>query len=417
MQLGSSISRLQRAAAENHKALFRAQAISEGGEERNIDGLTWTYSGPQHPSQVGFPLLAPDKADRALDSLISSFLKEPPSGAGCWSLDPCYPVDLGLRLLARGFQPGWRPHWQGLELKDLQQDHLYPPALEVVLDNERSVMDTPNLPYADGSFGRETHLAADGRTLRYLGIINGKVVGHCGILFTEGAFGVAGVYHVGVLPNYRKQGIGKALVAASCAQARSMGYQYALLNGTGDQMYAQLGFKSLGMGFTWWLKMPRLLADPPTVESVALAEAVGRSQVSILEGMNPDLSTLLRPMTNGMTLMQLAVHFGRVASVHYLMKKGVPISILSAWDLGWKEKAVELLKAEPGLANEVYGDAAITILHVAVERRDKELAQLALDAGADLSIRDTAFGSTALGWADHLGREEMGAMIRAAGTH
>ncbi len=413
MQTTASISRLQRAAAENHKALFRTQAISDGGEERSHQGLVWTYSGPHQPSQVGFPLLAPDKADEALDGLIAAYLKEPPSGAGCWSLDPSYPVDLGLRLLSRGFQPGWRPHWMGLDLQELKADHVFPPALELVLDNETDVVTTPDLPYADQSFGATIHQAAVGLTIRYLARMDGKVVGHCGILFTQGDFGVAGVYHVGVVPSHRKKGIGKALVSACCAQARSLGYRYALLNGTGDRMYSQLGFASLGKGFTWWLKMPRLLADPPTRERIALAEAVGRSHVFFLEAINPDLSELLRPLTNGMTLMQLAVHYGRVASVNYLMKRGVPLPVLFAWDLGWKEKASALLKADPGLVNDVYGDAHITLLHIAVERRDKELARLVLDAGVDLSIRDTAFHSTALGWADHLGSLEIGAMIRA----
>jgi GNAT superfamily N-acetyltransferase len=414
MQPGASISRLQRAAAENHKVLFRTQAIGDGGEERRLGGLVWTYSGPNQPSQVGFPMLAPDQADEALDGLIAAYLKEPPSGAGCWSLDPSYPSDLGLRLLARGFQPGWRPHWQGLDLHDLKEDHLFPPGLELVADHQTDVATIPDLPYADQSFGATMHQAASGHMLRYLARINGKIVGHCGILYTEGDFGVAGVYHVGVVPSYRQKGIGKALVVACCAQARSLGYRYALLNGTGEKMYSQVGFKSLGKGFTWWLKMPRFLADPPTPERVALAEAVGRSHVFLLEEINPDLSELMRPLTNGMTLMQLAVHLGRVASVNYLMKRGVPLSVLSAWDLGWKEKAAELLKTAPGLANDVYGDASITLLHIAVERRDKELARLALDAGVDLSIRDTAFKSTALGWADHLGSLEIGAMIRAS---
>jgi hypothetical protein len=52
-----------------------------------------------------------------------------------------------------------------------------------------------------------------------------------------------------------------------------------------------------------------------------------------------------------------------------------------------------------------------TTLHTAVERNDLELARVLLAARPDLEIRDSRFGGTPLGWARHLQRTELIALI------
>src|SRR6201995_3533345 len=114
---------LEQAAAFNHTTLFKQEAEALGGYVVTREALSWTSGTPQSPSMVPFPDLDPGQADPQLDALMDFYLQHPPKGAGCWSLDPASPVDLGVRLLARGFQPGWKPRWMGLDLQQVQTHH------------------------------------------------------------------------------------------------------------------------------------------------------------------------------------------------------------------------------------------------------------------------------------------------------
>ncbi len=430
----ASPAQLEQAAALNHAELFGLDAIALGGVVRQADGLTWTYAGPNVESIIPFPALEEDKAGAQLDRLITDYLLQPPKGAGCWSLDPPHPKDLGVRLLARGFQPGWRPCWMVLDLERMLPPYPTPKGLQVAADNLTPLQDIEHLPYAravipprpspgepsSGQLSSEKQPDQPDGLQRFVATLNKKVVGHSGVLLTKGAFGVAGIYHVGVVPGARKKGIGKAVVMAACLYAKERGYRYAVLNATGRRMYEQLGFKWIGDGWTWWLKMDRLLAHPPVKEEIELAEAIGRSDLEALERLKTlahpfDPARLQKPLTNGMTLMQLAVHCGQPASGEWLLQQGCTYRVLDAWDLGWKDRAARLLQEHPELANELYNPWNNTLLHVAAERNDPELARLVLAARPQLRIKDKAYQSTALDWALHFGHEEIARLIRTGG--
>ena len=85
---------------------------------------------------------------------------------------------------------------------------------------------------------------------------------------------------------------------------------------------------------------------------------------------------------------------------------------LDAWDLGWKDRTSEILAKDPKEVNRLYGDYQYTLLHVAAERNDIALAQLALSAKPDLSISDAIHAGNPLGWAHYLGRKEIEEMIK-----
>jgi hypothetical protein len=100
-------------------------------------------------------------------------------------------------------------------------------------------------------------------------------------------------------------------------------------------------------------------------------------------------------------------------SAEWLTARGGTVDVISAWDLGWKERVPELLAAHPERVNQRYGGWQVTPLHVAAERNDAELARLLLAADPDLDAKDTAFRSTPLGWARHFGHAEIIALIEA----
>jgi hypothetical protein len=176
-------------------------------------------------------------------------------------------------------------------------------------------------------------------------------------------------------------------------------------------MYEELGFQWTGDGWTWWLNVPRLAAHPPTPDQIALAEAIGRGDVTALDQlaarMRANTDDLSKPLTNDMTLMQLAVHSRQPAAAEWLVAHGVALDALAAWDLGWKERAARLLADDPSQVNRRLGEWKITLLHEATSRGDVELARLALSANPDLNMKDKVYQSTPLGWARHLQHAEI----------
>ncbi|MDO6435495.1 GNAT family N-acetyltransferase [Flavitalea sp. BT771] len=245
---------LEQAAASNHTELFCQNALARGGEVAHRDGMTYTYDGPEYQSMIAFPSLDPGSADHQLDEMMAWYASRPNKGIGCWSLDPPVPMDLGDRLKARGFQDGWRPCWMALGLGAMREDHAYPSRLQIVMDNEMSLESVKGLPYVgrDGAVSAAMLRYHPDRVRRFVALLKGKIVGHSAVFFSTGTYGAAGVYNVAVIPSARRQGIGKALVAAACLLGKEKGHLYAVLNATGRQMYEQMGFQYVGEGFTWW---------------------------------------------------------------------------------------------------------------------------------------------------------------------
>jgi len=409
----ASPAQLERAAAVNHTSLFKQEAEALGGSYVTKGELSWTSGTPYSPSMVPFPELGPEQAGSRLDELIDFYLKHPPKGAGCWSLDPARPADLGARLLARGFQPGWRPRWMGLDLLRLQTHHPSPKGLDIGIDNLISLDSIKDLPYAQVVIPSPQKAELPGQWTRFVARWKGKIVAHSVVFLSTGPYGAAGIYHVGVVPRARGLGIGKAVTLAACLHARDNGYRYAVLNSTeaGRPTYERLGFVTTGEGHTWWLLTERLLAHPPSPREVRLAEAVARGDRETLDRLRHEPADLNRPITNGMTLMELAVHCRRPEAAEWLLTGGAACSILDAWDLDWKDRARQLVAADPTLVNRPYGEWNKTLLHFAAERNDAELARLALSADADLQLKDKAYQGTALGWAQHFGHRTIAELI------
>lgn len=401
---------LQEAAAYNHSELFRLEAATLGGSILSSGGLTWTQVGSAAGSMIPFPNLPDDTAGEHLDRLVASYLQHPPKGAGCWSLDPSQPADLGVRLLARGFQPGWKPCWMALDLFRMSTDYPMPKGLTITLDNRSSLNDVSNLPYA-GVIIPSLPPGQAGCWARFVARLRGKVLAHSVVFLTTGEQGAAGIYHVGVVPRARGKGIGKAVTAAACRYAREQGYRYAVLNATGEgrRIYEQMGFTHLGDGRTWWLITERFLEQPPQPSRVLLAEAVGRGDVTALDNLRKlgQAQELDRPLTNGMTLMQLAVYCQQPASAGWLADSGISFSPLDAWDLEWKDRAERLLRDHPEQVDRQYSDLQLTLLHIAAERNDTDLARLALSARPNLFLRDSIHQATALDWARFFKRESI----------
>lgn len=303
-----------------------------------------------------------------------------------------------------------------LDLSRMQEAHQLPGGLRIVRDNESQLVSVRDLPYARVIMPTPSLAEFPGQWVRLVAFNKKRVVGQSVVFLTTGPLGVAGIYHVGVIPQERNKGIGKAVTRAACQYAIDQGYRYAVLNSTdaGKKPYGQLGFEATGDGWTWWLVTERLLAQPPDRATVRLAEAVGLADeagLAVSRQENPSRN-LNRLLTNGMTLMQLAVHCRQTRSAEWLIEGGADYTVLDAWDLGWKDRATQLLRSDRQRIHQLYGKEEKTLLHVAAERNDEALAELALAAGPDLRWRDNTWKATPLEWANYFGYANIARMIR-----
>jgi GNAT superfamily N-acetyltransferase len=405
---------LETAIAQNHCDLFLLDARIKDGMVHIEEGLCWTYIRNMSSGSILFPALAGGTAK--LDEAMGFYHTHPTRNLECWSLDTQETAHLDVLLLARGFRTGWQPCWMALDLHAIRTGYSSPEGLHIVPDNQTQLHATTGLPYAGNDSRGSTGLQHESseQVQRFVATLNGSIVAQTLLLFGGG---VAGIYNVGVVPEARGRGIGKAIVSAACIHAREKGYHYATLNANhmGRPVYQQLGFKWISNGRTWWITDNRLNIRPPGPAESALAEATGKGDIKALNSFaGADLNTAL---CNGMRLLELAAHCKQAAAAEWLIAHGATCGALDAWDLGWKDRASAILAKEPEEVNRLYGDYQYTLLHAAAERNDIALAQLALSAGPDLRITDAVHQGNAFGWAHHLHRKEIEGMIKAYIQH
>ena len=410
----ATAARLIRATAANHRAWMAAGALSGGGEVRRTGGVSWDFA-PRGGADLPFPRLPSATAGETLDSILADCRNLGVREVSCWAVTPTRPRDLGARLAARGFEWGWQPHWMALDLERIPAVPV-PDGLRIGIDDEAD-WDVDDLPYYSRPKKKKAHpvkVEGEAQRIRHFGAwLGGQIVGHCVLHLTTGAWGVAGLYSVGVVPSARRQGIGAAVTLAACEYARTLGCRWATLNAA-THLYNRLGFISLGWGQTWWMHKPALKAPPPSASEVAFAEANGRGDIHALKSLHtrgempPNLDT---PLLCGMTPMELAIRPGKTASVRWLVAHGATLEIIHAWDLGWKDRIPPMLADNPALANHRMGPWGLTPLHEAASRGDAALARLLLTARPDTTLQDTQFQRTALGWARHLGQTEIAALL------
>jgi GNAT superfamily N-acetyltransferase len=297
-----------------------------------------------------------DRDARLLDAVADNhrrWFRARGEATGIWTLGRA--DELGVRLVARGYEWGWRPHWMGVDLEsepaptgDFEVEPAGPPFAKT-------------LPYHDD-------LPLPPEAI-HLGVrLREKVIGQVVVLPLEG---VAGIYSMGVAPKVEGRGIGLALTMAALRVAWEHDCDAAVLNATaaGERLYLRAGFRSLGWGQTWWPSR-----DPfPTKRQTAIVEAVGFGDLAALEALEPS-----EPEVS--STLSLAAVTGRTDSVDWLLDRF------------------------PNLAALRFPPHGGNLLHVAVEHDRPEIIAAALRHGVDPDARDNNFDATPAGWAEHLGR-------------
>lgn len=329
------------------------------------------------------------------DVLVWSMIERPP---------------LSLALLARGFDPSFRPAWMLRSLTEpISPGEARGTAIRVATEDDiRELGETTAIPYLVPEQLVTTRTLALHPTRRVVYWLVARdrsgIAGQAIVHLTDD---IAGLFNVAVHPRTRRRGIGRALTIAAMRIAREAGATEMGLNSTPDglAMYEGLGFRHIGEGMTWFLpaRRSRLVPGPRDVE---IAEALGAGRIEALEGVS-----LPTRLPNGDLPMTFASRFGQGATVQWLLGHGAVPDVLALWDSGMAEDAVRAM-AYPEILNQPTGPERAAPLHHAVRRDDPVLVELLLAAGASLSVRDAQFQATPLEWAEHLGREEIARIIR-----
>ena len=336
--------KLLRAIAANHRSWFRRRGgvVERCGEiELIVNGREGTIAFPTRRTRAAVA--------RALDRAGRLGLRT----VSCWSLEE--DKALGTLLIARGFEWGWQPWWMALDLADLPDEE----SRHRVLSRRRGA----------------THVLAVSEERRNLG----------GVVVNPWR-GIAGIYDMGVRPEHRRQGIGRALSLAACRLGAELGCTHAVLNATpeGELLYRTLGFERLGAGRTWW----RHPGESTTPREEALVEAIGFGDLERLAILGLTRAELERPIGGA----------------------GSPLTITAL--TGRAEVTRWILERRPELASAPLGDGGETLLHAAIEWDAPQVAAVALAHGVDPAVRDAIHHGTPRGWAEHFGRDWFGAMLR-----
>jgi GNAT superfamily N-acetyltransferase len=296
---------LIRAAARNHTSWMTAQTLATGGAVERHGALRW-LGGPGGHATLAFPRALPRPG---LEAMLDWCRRNGAGGVGCWvtGLEPA--GELAARLVARGFEWGWQPHWMALDLDQMPLDET----------DERVALVTDVPEYGPG-FGRALLelVRRQPRSFAHaVARVDGAYAGHATVHVLGGKLGGAGIYDVDVLPSQRRRGLGRALTLAVCRAATRAGARVATLNATGmgELLYRALGFRSLGLGQTWWIHRPGL-REPVPPELVAAAEAAGRGDVRTLERLDSVLGERLPG--NGLTLVDVARDAGHADAAAWL---------------------------------------------------------------------------------------------------
>ncbi len=334
---------LLRAIAANHRTWFRRR----GGAVEKCGGIDLIVNGGE--GTIAFPAR---RTRAAVTTALQRAGELELRTVGCWSLHE--DKSLGTLLIARGFEWGWQPWWMARDLSRLPDEE---PRYAVAI-RRRGAIHVLSVRDGHGSLGGTS---------------------------VNPWRGIAGIYDMGVSPEYRRRGIGRALTLAACRLARELGCTHAVLNATpeGELLYRTVDFERLGEGRTWW----RHPGEHTTPRQEALVEAIGFGDIDRLEALRPTDAELQRGIGGA----------------------GPPLVITVLTDqpavAGW------ILTRRPDLVSRGLGAPGYTLLHAAAEWDAPEVAAVALSHGADPTIRDGAHNGTPLGWAEHFGRQRIKALL------
>jgi GNAT superfamily N-acetyltransferase len=251
----TSLRALAHAIEENGAEFLLALGRAGGGEERADSLVHWTIGGSpiDYHNAVVRAYLTAESVDAVIGESLEALRRH--NVPGTWHVGPgMRPPDLRQRLLLAGFADGGDESGMAVELASLPSSIAAPSELTIERVRDALELDlwTETLGQGFGEGPKEARWVGDmfGRIglgdhtawRHYVGRLDRRPVATASMLL---AAGVAGIYFVFTLPEYRGRGIGTALTHAPLLEARDLGYRAGVLAAStmGEPVYRRMGFR------------------------------------------------------------------------------------------------------------------------------------------------------------------------------
>jgi len=163
------------------------------------------------------------------------------------------PKNLEEHLIREGFVKKWETAGMGMELSDSPSNVETPPGLEIEnVSNDLALREWAwvvtlglfNHPESEADHFYELMHSAKicGRLDFFLGRYEGRPATSSASFLSDG---VAGIYFVATLPEFRRKGLGRSITLAPLRKARDIGAHGAILQASalGEPVYRRLGFQ------------------------------------------------------------------------------------------------------------------------------------------------------------------------------
>ena len=159
------------------------------------------------------------------------------------------PADLTARLVSAGFILHGRRAVMAMDLMKLTENKI-PDGVKIQVVENKKMLGEWLKSVSAGLFKREmdinpfSGILNDKRVKFYAAIFEKKIVSTSMVFMSSG---VAGIYCVSTLPEFRNKGIGKATTTAALLDAKKSGYKYGILQASemGEIIYKKIGFEEV----------------------------------------------------------------------------------------------------------------------------------------------------------------------------
>ncbi len=259
--------KLAEALEEAHAEYYRSLKGAPGFEIHDDPDVTWKVTPGAAWSNCGVRLrLSPQYCDKRLGQILARY-RQNRRGAGFWVAPSAEPADLESHLLSHGLH--CRKYFPAMcfETKKRFSRGLTKPAMKIKIEPLADLDLFRKHPHP--SIGpittkiRKLNLDCQRfllnqkpqTTVFFIALLADKPIGIC-TLFIGAEF--AGLFDVGVLDEYRRQGVGTALVRHACTYARDHQVQGVTLIATneGYGVYERLGFREIAKFGFWYAARP-----------------------------------------------------------------------------------------------------------------------------------------------------------------
>jgi GNAT superfamily N-acetyltransferase len=246
---------IARAIEANHWQFYKIYTRQPEVEAHEHGGLAWiTGTLPvNYLNQVMRTNVGDYEAETQIASMLDRYRRRGVAQFVWRTWPSVQPTNLGERLLAHGFTTRPQAPSMVADLRQLPAAWPTPAGITIArVEDSASLTDWAgvvrsvyDMSEAFAAFLMRAFAAHVGNSTaaarHYLAWVDGQAVA-CATLFL-GA-GVAGIYRVATLAQWRGRGIGGAVVLAALHEARAAGYRFATLRSSeiAHHLYQQLGF-------------------------------------------------------------------------------------------------------------------------------------------------------------------------------